>query len=581
MVTPLPGTFGTGSFEDGLTSRQPTGVLGRLGHFVAPDGPSGSFTADPRSVGHRTYAPPPGLAPTLVDDGPAGGDVAPARELPVASGALGLRTAPSVPTAQTLRHAPAVPAVQRAVEAASTPSSAADADPESLAAAAASMPASAPAASATVAPEVQAEAPPAPPTTMPMAPTLAPTAPVPRRFGLGAPLPPGTAGVPGASSGPTGSSTGRSGTAGPARPPSPRAAATIQHRLEAAGEPEGAPVPTAAAEPSPPSIVGPLGAEPVASAPLVGDRPLTVPGSESLATPGPPGPRPPDATPDASEASSATGRPLSPTTGTSGFPALPTVAAKPVQRQASSLVTAPDPFAAPPPGFLRGDPSAPVTPLRVAPLATERPLLSPSVPSRVEEAAAAHPSPAPAQEPTTSARYPHRPEPSPAVQRSQDQGASRADGGWVDAGAVAVAAGLAHRSPDGSVVFGPPSSPPTPAADQARSIPRPAPTSPAFVQRAPDDAPTSDAGQPVSVPGEAAEPPASPTTAAPTTPAATTEGAAGAGAAGPGGGPAAMTDREVDRLARRLYPRLRDHLRGELRLDRERLGRATDLGSRN
>ena len=42
-----------------------------------------------------------------------------------------------------------------------------------------------------------------------------------------------------------------------------------------------------------------------------------------------------------------------------------------------------------------------------------------------------------------------------------------------------------------------------------------------------------------------------------------------------------MTDRDVDRLARRLYPRLRDHLRGELRLDRERLGRATDLGLRS
>ncbi len=45
--------------------------------------------------------------------------------------------------------------------------------------------------------------------------------------------------------------------------------------------------------------------------------------------------------------------------------------------------------------------------------------------------------------------------------------------------------------------------------------------------------------------------------------------------------PAAMSDRDVDRLARRLYPRLRDHLRGELRLDRERLGRASDLGLRS
>jgi hypothetical protein len=167
--------------------------------------------------------------------------------------------------------------------------------------------------------------------------------------------------------------------------------------------------------------------------------------------------------------------------------------------------------------------------------------------------------------------------------------------GFVDAGAVAVAAGLAHRAADGSVVFQPPAStttgvvshsataPSRPAASRAGS---PAPTvqrvldgpsppvteSPVVEPRTEAFAPPvgpSPSGPTPGVPAQ--ETPAAPIPPSPATPSPTTATAT----------PAAMSDRDVDRLARRLYPRLRDHLRGELRLDRERLGRASDLGLRS
>jgi hypothetical protein len=55
------------------------------------------------------------------------------------------------------------------------------------------------------------------------------------------------------------------------------------------------------------------------------------------------------------------------------------------------------------------------------------------------------------------------------------------------------------------------------------------------------------------------------------TPATTIQGASAA----PGG--AGDPQVELDELARRLYPTLRDRLKAELRLDRERAGRITDL----
>ena len=239
----------------------------------------------------------------------------------------------------------------------------------------------------------------------------------------------------------------------------------------------------------------------------------------------------------------------------------------------------------------------------------------------------------------------------PSAPRPATHGAGGAVGtggtsGFVDAGAVAVAAGLAHRAEDGSVVFGtgPPSpspsaewgSPPPDASVKSQATTQwpaaPGPTTARLfaVQRAAADSQASSGTSPrasaltsataippapptrrVSVTahapaptwasavqreaeaGEASsatpsEPPSAATpdiTTAPAAPAdaGTTSTAAAATpppAAAAAAGPAAMTDRDVDRLARRLYPRLRDHLRGELRLDRERLGRASDVGMR-
>ncbi len=106
------------------------------------------------------------------------------------------------------------------------------------------------------------------------------------------------------------------------------------------------------------------------------------------------------------------------------------------------------------------------------------------------------------------------------------------------AGDVAVASGLGSWAPDGSVVFAPPGA--DAAADGS-----------AFVQRSVADAGegTSNGAMPSLqlLPGGAGAP------------------AGGAGAPG-------SSDAELDELARRLYGRIRVHLRRELVLDRERAG---------
>jgi hypothetical protein len=96
---------------------------------------------------------------------------------------------------------------------------------------------------------------------------------------------------------------------------------------------------------------------------------------------------------------------------------------------------------------------------------------------------------------------------------------------------VAVADGLAERAADGSVVFHPPADEPV-------------------VQRASD------------APVDSTPPPPATTTAA--TPA-------------PAGAPAHGEGQNVDRLAKQIYEHIRDQLKAELRLDRERWGRVTDL----
>ncbi len=107
-----------------------------------------------------------------------------------------------------------------------------------------------------------------------------------------------------------------------------------------------------------------------------------------------------------------------------------------------------------------------------------------------------------------------------------------------DAGAVAVAAGIAQRLPDGSVVFAPPA-----------------------VQRADGDMPVTEP-PPVDPPA-----PPEPTGGAGDASAGTSDGAAGAG-----GGKGAGTPKVTDELVRALVAPLSRLLKAELRIERERTG---------
>ena len=109
---------------------------------------------------------------------------------------------------------------------------------------------------------------------------------------------------------------------------------------------------------------------------------------------------------------------------------------------------------------------------------------------------------------------------------------------WADAGAVAVAAGVAQRQLDGSVVF--------------RTAGTDSPDEPTL---APAELATVERTEPTAVPGPTAS--AAPTTSAGLTP------------------PATAPTADLDELARRLYGRLRVMLKHELRLDRERAGLLT------
>ncbi|HEU5266569.1 MAG TPA: hypothetical protein VFU35_07705, partial [Jatrophihabitans sp.] len=119
-----------------------------------------------------------------------------------------------------------------------------------------------------------------------------------------------------------------------------------------------------------------------------------------------------------------------------------------------------------------------------------------------------------------------------------------------DAGSIAVAAGIAHRAPDGSVVFG------TSQSDEPAALQRAVEVDEMTVGTTPA-APAPPAGE----------------AAAPSSPAAAPAAAAAAGpaAAAVGGTP------NLDELARRLYDPLAARIKAELRLDRERFGLVTDL----
>lgn len=123
---------------------------------------------------------------------------------------------------------------------------------------------------------------------------------------------------------------------------------------------------------------------------------------------------------------------------------------------------------------------------------------------------------------------------------------------WTDAGSAAVAAGVAQRAVDNSVVFGPRS-------------PRPAATNPVPVQRATDPAPLPEPG-PAPVPDPPSVPATDPAASASAPP---SSGHSTAPAAPQDAGSAHSVD---DELVRALFPRLSRLLKAELRLDRERAG---------
>ncbi|WP_238545521.1 MULTISPECIES: hypothetical protein [Streptomyces] len=171
--------------------------------------------------------------------------------------------------------------------------------------------------------------------------------------------------------------------------------------------------------------------------------------------------------------------------------------------------------------------------------------------------------PAPsAQRSIASAAAPPPLSPSPSVSRSVP-GVTPSPAGprLVDAGAVAIAAGVAQRMADGSVVFRPPS--PRPSAPPS---PAPPPTvagaaTPAVFSLPPPvqrDSENTDPPPPEPEPEPTPEPPEESEAAAPPPPT-TSEGK---------GGPPKVDDE----LVRALYAPLSRLLKAELRLERERAG---------
>lgn len=135
----------------------------------------------------------------------------------------------------------------------------------------------------------------------------------------------------------------------------------------------------------------------------------------------------------------------------------------------------------------------------------------------------------------------------PPVSRSLAAGALPPPRPALDPATVAIAAGIAHRDSDGSVLFAPP----------------PATPNQPTVQRADESEPPP--------PPEPASPPAAEVTPPPPVTAPSSTGAA----AGPAGGAGATTN--LEELARRLFDPLSARIKAELRLDRERAGLVTDL----
>ncbi|MCP2309150.1 hypothetical protein [Kitasatospora paracochleata] len=131
-----------------------------------------------------------------------------------------------------------------------------------------------------------------------------------------------------------------------------------------------------------------------------------------------------------------------------------------------------------------------------------------------------------------------------------------------DPGAVAVAAGIGQRMPDGSVVFAPPAAPATHPTATHPTAPVPSAT----VQRSED----------ANLAGPTDPPPPPPAPDPPPAPAPPPVGDAAAAAAATAPAPPSGGAESTDELVRRLIDPLSRLLRAELRLDRERAGLRLD-----
>lgn len=382
-------------------------------------------------------------------------------------------------------------------------------------------------------------------------------------------------------------------TDGPPAPPAPESASPppVQRAVEPGsarphgfglGEPLTGLPPTAQRRPAA-STGGPLAPdEPGAalpdppSRPLLADDPLVVPPADTGPAPEPEPAVPATTTPVRIQRATASGMPLAAEPAPAAGPVLPLVA----QRQVPLFSRVLPPGAGGVPEVGGGEAGVRVVPLRWSSGTDDGPAATAGADPARAEGTPSRPAPVPSAQ--RSVAPPDTPPPMAARQPSRP-----GSGPVPDAGAAAVAAGVAQRMADGSVVFHPPSVSSARPAPPYGPRPAPVPLPPA-VQRMPS-APSSGGVQrdatgseppppdPPDPPAPSAEPSPEPlpesSGAAPSA-AQEQPGEPARGPASGGSGPGAP--KVDDALVRALFAPLSRLLKAELRLDRERAGHLID-----
>ncbi|MFJ6012026.1 hypothetical protein [Streptomyces sp. NPDC092952] len=524
-------TIDPAGFQGALSTRQDASLGTPLGHLVSPEAPTGLV--------HGITAPAGPEAPAAPGPGAVQRAVEGVVELPRRGGGLPLAVSVQRVVAG---GAPAMTSAGGAAEAEAPVRRLVGEQP--LVTVAAPEPAAEPGPG----PVVSAGA------EMPVQRAVVPGAGASRRApGLGAPM----AGLP-----PTAQRLPAGAAPGGADGPVPVAPGAVDG---GGGEASGEPRPV-----QPPDATAPAPAPDAPTAPLLGDSPL-LPAPDSAPDPGgldpgpgnaEPGPGPvpavqrfpgvpqrPLAPPPAADpvAPLLADRPLEPRNGPDAGPSA-------VQRSAvDGVVPAPPAGVGPSPAVPDAADAVPVRWADAGPGAPSPATVVPSsssVPAALQRTATAPHSAPPGAPPTRTPLPPlqRRAAGGPPVPRSVQRAAGPGAPAFTTAGEAALAAGVAQRAADGSVVFGPP--PPayaTPVVQRETVTEEPPPPDPPV----PDPAP-----EPEPEPGPEA------------TPAPATAGAHPAPAGtGPGGAPVV-----TDELVRALYPPLSRLFKADLRLDRERAG---------